>query len=52
MLCLMVDPKFKRLRFFFSLGHEEGVNIVEEHDGQSLYIFFEMLSLFTSNGRI
>jgi hypothetical protein len=39
----MLDPRFKNLCIvFYFIGHEEGVNIVEEYDIRSLYpIFFK-----------
>jgi hypothetical protein len=53
MLCLMLDPRFKTLRFVsFFIGCEK-VNIVKEYDRRSFYpMLFKMLSLFTPNGKI
>ncbi len=51
MLCLMLDPKFKNLcLILFFIGREEEVNIVKNMIDESYA--FEMLSLFTPNGKI
>ncbi len=51
MLCLMLDPKFKSLcLILFFIGREEEVNIVKNMIDESYA--FEMLSLFTPNGKI
>jgi hypothetical protein len=46
MLCLMVDPKFKSLRLiFFFLGHEKGVNIVENMIDNH-YIYWNVIIIY------
>jgi hypothetical protein len=38
MMFLMLDPRFQIFHLsFFLIGYEEGVNVVEEYDKQSLY---------------